>query len=100
VKPQKVHLELLVGKLVRDVNGAKVGRIRSLHAEKVGDDCVVEHYELGGAALLSRLGISALRLVGWPLRKEPRRVPWEQMDLSDPDAPRLRCTAEELKEES
>ena len=100
MKPQKIHLELLVGKLVRDVNGAKVGRIRSLHAEKVGGDCVVRYYELGGAALLSRLGISALRLAGWPLRKEPQRVPWEQMDLSDPDAPRLRCTAEELKRKS
>ena len=97
MEPHKVHLELLVGKLVRDVNGAKVGRIRSLHAEKVGDDCVVRHYELGSAALLSRFGISTLRLVGWPLRREPQRVPWEQMDLSDPEAPKLRCTAVELK---
>jgi len=87
---QKVHLELLVGKLVRDRNGAKIGRIRSVHAEKEGDDCVVRHYELGGAALLSRFGISALRLAGWPMNKEPRKIPWDQMDLSDPEKPRLK----------
>jgi sporulation protein YlmC with PRC-barrel domain len=87
---QKVHLELLVGKVVHDAEGKKVGRIRSVHAEKEGDDCVVRHWELGGAALLSRFGISALRLVGWPLRKEPRKIPWDQMDLSDPEKPRLK----------
>jgi hypothetical protein len=87
---QKVHLELLVGKVVRDADGKKVGRIRSVHAEKKGDDCVVQHWELGGAALLSRLGISTLRLVGWPMRKEPRKIPWDQMDLSDPERPRLK----------
>jgi sporulation protein YlmC with PRC-barrel domain len=87
---QKVHLELLVGKLVRDADGKRVGRIRSVHAEKEGDDCVVRHYELGGAAMLHRLGLSTLRLVGWPLHREPRKIPWDQMDLSDPERPKLK----------
>ena len=97
MKTAKVHLELLLGKLVRDSEGARAGRILSVRAERQGDECLVRDYRLGPAALMSRLGISVLRLVGWPARKEPLRVPWEQLDLSDPEQPRLRCTLEELK---
>jgi hypothetical protein len=94
---QTVRLQALVGELVHDVNGARVGRIRSVHAEREGDDCVVREYELGTAALLSRLGLSALRLAGLPHRGEPLCVPWDQLDISDPEHPRLRCTKEELE---
>jgi len=89
-KTQKVHLELLLGKLVRDTEGARVGRIRSVRAEMEGEDCVVRDYDLGAAALMSRLGISMFQ-------RTPLRVPWEQLDLSDPEQPRLRCTVAELK---
>jgi sporulation protein YlmC with PRC-barrel domain len=92
-----VRLQALVGELVYDVNGARVGRIRSVEAEREGDDCVVREYRLGGEALLSRLGLSALRLAGWHGHGEPLCVPWEQLDISDSEHPRLRCTKEELK---
>jgi hypothetical protein len=92
-----IRLQALVGELVRDVNGERVGRIRSVQAERVGDECLVRDYELGGEALLSRLGISALRLVGWRRGGEPLCVPWDQLDVSDPEHPRLRCTKEELE---
>jgi hypothetical protein len=100
MKQRKVHLELLLGKLVRDPDGVKVGRILSVRAEREGDECLVREYDLGAAALMSRLGISALRLVGWPFRKQPLAVPWDLLDLSDPDRPLLRCTASELKAKS
>lgn len=86
----KVHLELLLGKLVRDPEGARVGRILSVTAEIEGEECVVREYHLGAAALLAQLGIS---LFG----RKPLRVPWDLMDLGDPDRPRLRCLASELK---
>jgi sporulation protein YlmC with PRC-barrel domain len=92
-----VRLQALVGELVHDVNGARVGRIRSVEAEQEGDDCVIREYRLGGEALLSRLGLSALRLVGWRTHGEPLCVPWDQLDISDPEHPRLRCTKEELE---
>jgi len=91
-----VRLQELVGKLVLDVNGARVGRIRCVRAERDGDDCVVREYEIGAAALLSRFGISALSLIGWPLGREPLCVPWNQLDVSDPQRLRLRCAKEEL----
>jgi hypothetical protein len=68
-----------------------------VHAERQGDDCLVRGYNLGPAALLSRLGLSARRLVGWPAPREPLRVPWDRLDLSDPERPRLLCPLSELE---
>jgi hypothetical protein len=89
-----LHLEQLLGKMVRDPAGAKAGRILSVQAEMEGDDCVVREYLLGTAALLHRLGITLLRSVGG---REPLRVPWDLLDLSDPDRPLLRCSLAELR---
>ncbi len=84
---RKIHLELLLGRLVRDPDGARVGRIFSVHAELEGGECIVREYALGAAALLDRLGIS---------RKKPLCVPWDLLDVSDPERPRLRCRVDEL----
>jgi hypothetical protein len=92
----RVQLELLLGKLVRDSEGAKAGRILSVRAEVEGEECLVREYDLGPHALLQRLGISLGRIAGLPWRGEPLRVPWEQMDLADPEQPRLRCRRDEL----
>jgi len=88
-----VRLQEIVGRPVHDVNGARVGCIRCVHADLVGDECVVREYEIGTAALLSRFGIS---LIGWPQHREPLCVPWAQLDLSDPQRPRLLCAKEDL----
>jgi len=92
-----VHLELLHGKLVRDSEGARVGRIHSVFAEIDGEDCVVREYGLGTASLLAVLGISLSWIAGLPIRSEPLRVPWDLLDLADPEHPRLRCSRAELK---
>jgi hypothetical protein len=75
---------------VRDPEGARVGRILSVKAEIEKEECVVREYHLGTAALLAQLGISVFG-------RKPLRVPWDLMDLGDPDRPRLRCLASELK---
>ncbi len=97
MKKKTIRLQELVGSLVRDVNGEKVGHIRCVHTEEVGADCVISHFELGTAALLSRFGISAIHLFGLPIRRHPLFIPWHQLDLSDPKQPRLLCAREELK---
>ncbi|HKH47983.1 MAG TPA: hypothetical protein VKM72_25270 [Thermoanaerobaculia bacterium] len=94
---RKVHLELLLGKLVRDPDEVRVGRILSVRADREGDECIVREFDLGVAALMERLGISVLRIVGWPGGREPLRVPWDLLDLSDPERPRLRCPVAELR---
>jgi hypothetical protein len=97
MKTRKVHLEQLLGKQVRDPDEVKVGRILSIHAEIEGDECIVRSYDLGAAALMENLGISILRVARGLVQAEPLRVPWDQLDLSDPDHPRLRCSLVELK---
>ena len=95
--PRHVHLELLHGRKVIDTAGKTAGRIHSVKAERVGEECLVREYLLGPAALMHQLGFSAAMLVGLPMRSEPLRVPWQQLDLADPERPRLRCTVAELK---
>jgi hypothetical protein len=97
VSTANVHLELLLGKLVRDPGGAKVGRIFSVLGEIDGEDCVVREYGLGTASLLVSLGISVTRILGLRIRSEPLRVPWDLLDLADPEHPRLRCPVDELE---
>ena len=94
---QNIHVELLVGRRVRDTQNRVIGRIECIHARLRGQDFVVAEYHLGPAAVLERLGISAAGMIGWPLSREPLRVPWQHLDLSDAENPRLRCTLEELK---
>ncbi|MFL6197157.1 MAG: hypothetical protein ACJ75H_23425 [Thermoanaerobaculia bacterium] len=94
---KKVHVELLSGRVVRDPDGVKVGRINSFIAEPEGDDLVLREYHLGPAALLIRFGISVRSLFGWPGHREPLRVAWDQMDLRDPDHPRLLVPADEVR---
>src|ERR1051325_9797675 len=85
----RIRLDDLVGTRVRDEEGRVVGRIFEMRAEARGKDLVIVEYHLGAHALLERIGLSALRLVGLRSR-ELRRVAWDQMDVSDPGRPVLR----------
>jgi hypothetical protein len=96
---KSVHAELLAGRRVYDIDGKVAGRIHSIHIERDGPQCVVAEYLLGTAAWLTRLGITAARLFGWRRFREPLRVRWDLLDLSDPDRPRLRCRAADLQSE-
>lgn len=78
----RVRVQDLVGRAVRDAEGKVIGRIEEIRATWRGENCYVEAFELGAAALLARLGITK--------RREPKRVPWQDLDLSDPEQPRLR----------
>lgn len=92
----KVPLQRLMHARVRDPEGRVVGRIYATKAEIRGADCVILEWHLGPAALLSRLGISAARLVG-VFQRAPLRVPWDAMDLSNPEEPRLLRSVDDLR---
>ncbi|HEY0511521.1 MAG TPA: hypothetical protein VGH73_06435, partial [Thermoanaerobaculia bacterium] len=66
-----IHFEHLLGREVRDPEGKRAGRILAVGTDRDGEDCVVREYMLGTAALLTRLGISARRLVGVRIRRQP-----------------------------
>ena len=93
---QEIRVQDLVGRRVHDVNGKLAGRVGEIVAERIGADCHVIEYHVGSAAFLSRLGMTAGRLVGLHPHLKLIRVPWHQMDVTDPHNPRLRCGIEEL----
>lgn len=99
---REVRLELLVGRKVFDAAGECVGRIEEVRAEVDGPDHVVREFHVGKLAVFERL------LEGRLLRALLRRlsahrlwtgyvVPWQEMDLSDPERPRARRRKAELK---
>lgn len=98
----ELHLELLIGKCVLDSTGQPVGRIEEIRAAQQGDDWVIQEYLIGTAAVLERLsawtlGIRILHLLGAHKIYEGYRVPWDKLELSDPQHPRLRCSIDAIK---
>lgn len=90
----EVHLELLLGRVVRDSTGRRIGRIEEMRAARDGQDWVVTHFFLGPVGWRERLSLRGLRLQWRTLRGTRRaalkRLRWSALDLSDPEDPRLR----------
>lgn len=92
---REVPLERLLGRHVRDVDGASLGRLEEIVAEHEGETLVVRAFLVGRHALAERLGGGRLaralaRLVTRGHGYESMVVPWDAMDLRDPERPR--CT--------
>ncbi|HEX9109724.1 MAG TPA: hypothetical protein VF832_20920 [Longimicrobiales bacterium] len=97
----EVHVELLLGRLVRDSAGRGAGRLEEVRVEARGGELRVVEYLTGGLGAAQRIGLStlafaALGLLGLPTGGGGYRIPWTQMDLSDPERPRTRCPREQL----
>jgi sporulation protein YlmC with PRC-barrel domain len=100
-----IHLEQVIGVLVRDSAGRAVGRIEEVHVEQSNGQALIAEFILGEQGLAQRLSISnaSMFFLRWfgarhSASKTSHRVPWRKMDLSSPGEPTLRCTIEELKE--
>jgi hypothetical protein len=98
---RSINLELLLQREVKDPSGRRAGRIEEIRARRDGEEIVVESYHLGPQALLERLAAPVMRLrlfraLGVHTHAHGRRAQWDQMDLSDPDKPVLRCPVDEL----
>jgi len=96
----EVNLELLLGRKVLQTDGKNAGRLHEIVAEQRGDEWVITEYHIGPTALLSRLSAFHLaaplfRLLGAD-KDAGRRVPWDKLDLSDPDRPALTCPLDAL----
>lgn len=101
-----VRIEQLVGRRVRDADGRDVGRIEELVAEielhEHGRDYVVRELQVGhypglGIVAGTSLGRGLLRTLGSKSGYVRYRVPWEAMDLADPERPRIRSRRGELE---
>jgi hypothetical protein len=98
VSGREVKVEQLVGRIVRDAAGHRVGRLCEIVARKDGAGFVVSGYIVGPVAWIHRFAVAGL---GLRMRGLGRvyRVAWDQMDLSDPLKPRLSCARGELSRE-
>ena len=84
-----LRLDDLVGVHLRDRDGNVVGRIYDMRAEERNGELVIVEYLVGASALQERLGISLLRLIGLGREHGPKHIPWDRVDLSDPERPVL-----------
>jgi hypothetical protein len=89
-------VELLHRRMVCDAAGKAVGRVQEIRAEKRESELVVTEYHLARMTLLYRFGVSLLSAVGIELGGH-LRVPWDRLDLSDPERPTLLGTSEDLE---
>ncbi len=97
---KEVHVELLLGRRVHDVDGRAVGRIEELHVEIIDGESVVTEYHLGSAALVERMAEFVRQLPFFqslPGMRSEYRVRWKDLDLSDPRHPRLRVPRSALQ---
>jgi hypothetical protein len=91
----ELRLERLLGRRVLNTHNEPVGRIEEFRTDKHGTGFVVVEYVIGAAGLLERLGVGVRLLFGRHVGGYVAR--WDQLDISDPDRPRLTCPAGELR---
>jgi hypothetical protein len=91
-----VRLDRLLGREVLTANNRRLGRVEEFHAERRGTAWVVAEYVIGTAGLFERLGVG-VRLILGTVRASGFVARWDQLDLSNPERPRLTCPVEELK---
>jgi sporulation protein YlmC with PRC-barrel domain len=103
---REVRLDLLLGRKVVDASGEVIGRLEEVVAEvrvdNHGSDHVVREFHVGKCAAAERLaggllGGAVLRLLTGGRGYSGYVVPWQIMDLSDPERPRVRGRKGELE---
>jgi len=91
-----VRLDRLIGRKILTGNNRSLGRLEECRAERRGDSWIVTEWVIGSAGLLERLGFGVRMILG--MRTGRSFVArWDQLDLSNPDVPRLNCSPEELR---
>ena len=100
---KRIHLEKLLGRMVKDIDGEKVGRIEEFRAEDRDGETIITHYLVGREGLWERLSIAALAHtfilpLGARHGEATHKIPWEKLDLSDPKHPKLRGRKDEVEE--
>ena len=95
----EIRLEQLLGRRVVDRRGHMVGHVEEVHAEREDGEWIVREYVLGVGGLVERLAagdLVASLLGGFAPEPERHLVPWDALDLSDAEHPRLTRPLAEL----
>jgi len=97
----EIPFERLLGREVRDVDGRRAGRLEEVHARRRGGELLVTEYVLGTAGFVERLSLGPVlrALLGSRFYPEAARytIDWDELDLADPERPRLKGRVAELE---
>jgi hypothetical protein len=91
-----LRLDRLLGRKVCTANNRRLGRLEEFRAERHGTEWIVTEYVIGSAGLLERLGLS-IRLILGMKHARGYIARWDQMDLTNPDRPRVSCPVGDLR---
>jgi len=91
-----LRLDRLIGRRVLTANNRSLGRLEECRVERRGSAWVVTEWVVGSAGLLERLGLGARLVIGLS-RRASYIIRWDQLDLSDPEKPRLSCPIDDLR---
>ncbi len=99
---REIRVEALLNRMVVGLDGRRVGPLEEARVEALDGRCRIVDFRLGTYALLQRLAGSSmsravLRVFGLARKHGAYRVRWDQIDLSDPTKPRLRCATSALE---
>jgi hypothetical protein len=94
-----LRLDRLVGREIHTANNRRFGRLEEFRAEQRGGAWFITEYVVGTAGLFERLGVGARLILGIK-REHGCVVRWDQLDLSEPNRPRLTCSVKELRHDS
>ena len=97
---QELHVELLLGTKVLALNGRAIGHLEEIRTKVDSGQYYVSEFLVGTYAVFERLaawsmGRMLLRVLG-ARKEEGYRIRWDQLDLSDPQRPRLLCEIDDL----
>jgi sporulation protein YlmC with PRC-barrel domain len=98
---RELRLFEILDRKVVDSEGKYAGRVEEIEAERGDDVSLIKSYLVVHRGLLDRIQTWALAgsiRKSIPVREKstPYRVPWDQMDMSDPDHPRILVPQSEL----
>ncbi len=91
----EIRLDRLLGRQVLAANNRPIGRLEECRVTTAGAKCTVSEYVIGMTGLAERLGIGINLLLGKATKGYVAR--WDQIDISDPERPRLTCSVSELR---
>jgi hypothetical protein len=101
MKAREANVELLLGRMVHDAAGRRLGRLEEIRAVAHGGELRVSEYLVGRRAMAVRLTTGSLlprvaHLLRLGAPGSGYVIPWSWMDLSDPENPRCTHPFEDL----
>ena len=91
-----LRLDRIVGRMVFTANNRALGRVEEFRAEQEGTAWIVTGYVIGAAGLFERLGLGVWLVLGFG-RSRGFFARWDQLELTNPDRPRLTCSVDDLQ---